>query len=133
MSVTASAAAQGTAVGLLVSLLFALVPLLEIRQVKPLLLLRADTAPRHRAARLAELAGRGVAISSALALVAMWQADSVRAGLFVSGGLAVAAGSCYVASRLLVRLTQPLTRSRVSPSATRSISLAGRATRRASS
>ncbi|MFI5177843.1 MAG: ABC transporter permease, partial [Vicinamibacterales bacterium] len=44
VGVTASAAAQGIAVGVLVSLLFALVPLLEVRQVKPLLLLRADTA-----------------------------------------------------------------------------------------
>ncbi len=48
VSVTASAAVQGIAVGLLVSLLFALVPLLEIRQVKPLLLLRADTTGTAR-------------------------------------------------------------------------------------
>ena len=46
--VTASAAVQGVAVGLLVSLLFALVPLLEMRHVKPLLLLRADTAATAR-------------------------------------------------------------------------------------
>ncbi len=37
--VTASAVVQGVAVGLLVSLLFALVPLLEVRRVKPMLLL----------------------------------------------------------------------------------------------
>src|SRR5205823_6082471 len=48
VGVTGSAAAQGVAVGLLVSLLFALVPLLEMRRVKPLLLLRADTAPTAR-------------------------------------------------------------------------------------
>ena len=48
VGVTASAAAQGVAVGLLVSLLFALVPLLEMRRVKPLLLLRADTAATAR-------------------------------------------------------------------------------------
>ena len=112
VSVTASAAAQGTAVGLLVSLLFALVPLLEIRQVKPLLLLRADTSATARRRSWQSLAA-AVVISIGLAIVAMWQADSVRAGLIVSGGLAVAAGLLYGASLLLVRLTQPLVRSRI--------------------
>ncbi len=43
---TASAVLQGLAVGLLVSLLFALVPLLEVRRVKPLLLIRGlDALP----------------------------------------------------------------------------------------
>ena len=40
---TASAVWQGVSVGLLVSLLFSLVPLLEVRRVKPLLLLRGGT------------------------------------------------------------------------------------------
>jgi putative ABC transport system permease protein len=39
-ALTASAVWQGTAVGVLVSLLFSLVPLLEVRRVKPLLLIR---------------------------------------------------------------------------------------------
>src|SRR5262249_21851274 len=47
-TITWSAALQGVAVGLLVSLLFAVVPLLEMRRVKPLLLLRADTASTAR-------------------------------------------------------------------------------------
>ena len=46
---------QGVAVGLLVSLLFALVPLLEVRRVKPLLLLRGQD-DRRCAARLPWLA-----------------------------------------------------------------------------
>jgi putative ABC transport system permease protein len=112
VSVTTSAAVQGTAVGLLVSLLFALVPLLEIRQVKPLLLLRADTSATARRRSWQSLAA-AVVISIGLATVAMWQADSIRAGLIVSGGLAVAAGLLYAASLLLVRLTRPLVRSRV--------------------
>ena len=41
---TRSAVLQGTTVGLLVSLLFSLVPLLDIRRVKPLLLLRDEAA-----------------------------------------------------------------------------------------
>jgi putative ABC transport system permease protein len=108
---TASAVAQGLAVGVLVSALFALVPLLEIRRVKPLLLLRADTATSARSrnwqSRLA-----GLAILGALAGVAVWQAGSLRAGLFVSAGLAVVAVLLLLASRLLIRITTPLTRSK---------------------
>ena len=39
---TAAAVVQGLAIGLLVSMLFSLVPLLDIRHVKPGLLLRQD-------------------------------------------------------------------------------------------
>jgi putative ABC transport system permease protein len=112
VSVTASAALQGTAVGLLVSLLFALVPLLEIRHVKPLLLLRADGAGAARQ-RTWQTWLVAALISGALVAVAMWQADSVEAGLYVTGGLAVASVLLYGAGTLLVRLTRPLARSRV--------------------
>jgi putative ABC transport system permease protein len=109
--VTWSAVAQGTAVGLLVSLLFAIVPLLEIRQVKPLLLMRADTAPtaRHRDWRSM---GAAALIGGAIALVAVWQAGSLQAGGIVTGGLAVVALALHFASRGLIRLVRPLTRSR---------------------
>lgn len=108
--VTAPAAAQGIAVGLLVALLFALVPLLEIRRVKPLLLLRADsvgTAGR----RDWQSVLAGVAVLVALSLVAVWQADSLRAGLYVSGGLALVGLALLGAGRLLVAAVRPLARS----------------------
>ena len=83
VSVRPSAAIQGMAVGLLVSLLFALVPLLDIRQVKPLLLLRAHSSTDARRRNWQSwLAGTLVAAS--LAIVAMWQADSIATGLYVS-------------------------------------------------
>jgi putative ABC transport system permease protein len=108
--VTMSAAAQGTAVGVLVSLLFALVPLLEVRDVKPLRLLRADTTTTARArdwqSRLA-----GLVVLTGVSLVAIWQADSVRVGGFVSGGLVVVALALALLSRWLIRLVRPLTRS----------------------
>jgi putative ABC transport system permease protein len=108
--ITASAAFQGLAVGLLVSLLFALVPLLDVRRVKPLLLLRADavTTARRRDWRRWLV---GAAIVAALALVAIWQADSVRAGLYVTGGLAAVGLALAGAGRLLVRAVAPLARS----------------------
>ena len=43
-TLTTSAIWQGVSVGMLVSLLFSLVPLLEVRRVKPLLLLRGGTS-----------------------------------------------------------------------------------------
>ena len=45
--VTWSAAAQGIGIGVLVSLLFSVVPLLQVRLVKPSLLLRDETASRR--------------------------------------------------------------------------------------
>src|SRR6185295_11761851 len=86
---TGSAVAQGLTVGLLVSILFALVPLLDVRRIKPLLLLRgADvsiaalsaggkTGLRARWQRIdwVQLA-TAVAVGSALVGVASWQAGS---------------------------------------------------------
>ncbi|HEX5070118.1 MAG TPA: FtsX-like permease family protein [Vicinamibacterales bacterium] len=111
VAVTPSAAAQGIAVGILVSLLFALVPLLEMRRVKPLLLLRVDTAGE---ARRGDVISRLVAVATlgALVLVAIWQSGSLRAGLFVSGGLAAVALLLLGASRFLLWGTAPLARSR---------------------
>ncbi|MGH9308703.1 MAG: ABC transporter permease, partial [Vicinamibacterales bacterium] len=91
---TWSAAVQGIAVGMLVSLLFSLVPLLEVRRVKPLLLLRgADSAaapPSSLPGRAFPLGllpaallradlvqiGATVVVTAALVGVAAWQASS---------------------------------------------------------
>ncbi len=120
---TASAIAQGVAVGLLVSLLFALVPLLEVRRVKPLLLLRGGGAGHSSGDRAAGSGRRsfvatidwvqvvtGILVSAGLVAVASWQAASVRAGLLVSGGFAVVALVLYGAAWLLVRAARPLAR-----------------------
>jgi putative ABC transport system permease protein len=92
-------------------MLFALVPLLEMRRVKPLLLLRADTA--HVARKRDWQTWLAWALTAiALMAVAVWQADSWRAGAFVSIGLVVVSIGLLLAGRLLVRLTMPLTGSR---------------------
>lgn len=108
--VTWSAVAQGSTVGLLVSLLFALVPLMEVRDVKPLLLLRADTVATARVRDWRSLAVT-VAIGVGLCVVAVWQAGSLRAGLYVCAGLAAVALVLFGASRALVGGVEPLTRS----------------------
>jgi len=124
---TGSAVLQGLAVGLLVSLLFALVPLLEVRRIKPLLLLRggdveaggpaaapgAARGARERAAAFAaslDLLQIGAAglVTLALIGVASWQAASLRAGGIVSAGFAGVAIVLYAAAWAVVRAVAPL-------------------------
>ena len=107
VSMTPSAAVQGMAVGMLVSLLFALVPLLEIRQIKPLLLLRAHSAGDARRRDWQSWLAGGLT-GAMLAMVAIWQANSLQTGLYVSVAFALIAGVLYATSAGLVRLTRPL-------------------------
>ncbi len=110
VGLTLSASVQGVAVGLLVALLFALVPLFEVRHVKPLLLLRADTASTARKPdRQSWVAG--VLVVAALVLVAMWQAGSWRTGLYVCAGLVAVGWTLSIAGRLLIKAVRPLARS----------------------
>lgn len=111
-TLTASAALQGVAVGLLVSVLFALVPLLETRAVKPLLLLRADTAATTRARDRAAWVSYAV-VGAGLAGVAAWQAGSLEAGAYVMAGLGALALVLHLGAGLLVRALAPVTRSRL--------------------
>jgi putative ABC transport system permease protein len=136
---TASGVLQGLAVGVLVSVLFALVPLLEVRRVKPLLLLRGGVeqpaAPAHRdaqaagglVARWASRAwtalrsldlvqvGAAVLVTAALIGVASWQAASLEAGGIVSIGFAVVAIVLYAAAWAIVRGVAPLAAARWFP------------------
>ena len=110
VGLTASAAAQGAGIGLLVALLFAVVPLLEVRHVRPSLLLRASSSGRPR--RDAVWFGAVVTIGALLAGLAAWQAGSWRAGLILTGGFAGVSVVLLAAGALLVRSMRPLRRSR---------------------
>ena len=126
---TLSAVVQGLSVGLLVSLLFALVPLLEVRRVKPLLLLRggdsatagapvgrAGPPPAGLAARAGAFArsvdwpqvGAAILVVAALVGIASWQAASLEAGAIVSIGFAAVALVLYIAAWAVVRAVTPL-------------------------
>lgn len=112
-SVTASAVGQGVAIGLLVAVLFSVVPLLDVRRVKPALLLRESLrAARERDwVRWAALLG----VAGALVLVASWQAASWAVGLTVSAGLAVVTVVLHLVGLALVRVIRPLAASRSVP------------------
>ncbi|MCL4847908.1 MAG: FtsX-like permease family protein [Acidobacteria bacterium] len=123
VALTASAVWQGVGIGVLVSLLFSLVPLLEVRRIRPLLLLRDSSAsegaaPRPtgwRARAVARLAradwvqvAAGVAVTVALVVLASWQAASLQVGIVVSLGFVGVAFALHLAGVLLVRLVRPL-------------------------
>jgi putative ABC transport system permease protein len=110
--VTWSAAVQGVGIGVLVSLLFSAVPLLQVRFIKPSLLLR-DEATRRRS----DWTGISVLAAVSLALVALtaWQASSLKVGVVVCTGFAGLAVVLHFAGRGLIALVAPLASSRSFP------------------
>jgi len=103
--VTWSAAAQGIGIGVLVSLLFSIVPLLEVRFVKPSVLLREEAVKARRDwTRVTAI----VLVCLALVALAAWQAASIRVGVIVCAGFATLAFVLQLAGRGLVRLIAPL-------------------------
>lgn len=114
---TPQASAQAVAVGVLVSLLFALVPLLEVRRVRPLWLLRDESARVSLGGRLRRIDwvqwASSLVVGLALALVAAWQAGSMRAGGIVAVGLVAITVLLVAAAALVVRAVRPLRHARV--------------------
>ena len=108
-ALTLPAIAQGIGIGLLVSLLFSLVPLLEVRHVKPSLLLR-DEARGRRPDAVQVLVT--LFVVSALVALTVWQAGNWRVGLVVAAGFAATALVLHFAGTLLIKAIAPLARSR---------------------
>ena len=103
---TASAVAQGVGVGVVVSLLFALGPLLEMRAIKPLALLRWGlvTSPARDWVQIVVVA----VLTAGLIVLASWQAASWGVGFWVCGGFALVAVVLHLVGQGLVRVIQPL-------------------------
>lgn len=108
-ALTVPAVAQGIGIGLLVSLLFSLVPLLEVRHVKPSLLLRDE--PRSRRPDAVQVVV-SVFVVGALVALTVWQAGNWRVGLVVAAGFAATALVLHLAGILVIRAIAPLARSR---------------------
>ena len=117
LGLTASAIVQGVGIGLLVSTLFSIIPLLHVRLVRPLWLLRpeGDLEPhtggglRGRLKKLDRLQiGAAVVLLVALVGLASWQADSLRVGAYVCGTFAVVSLLLHLAGLGLVKAVAPL-------------------------
>src|SRR5213594_2770287 len=103
---------RGVGMGLLTTVLFALWPLLEVRHVRPNLILRREVAdePAGSPGRMAWAISGLLAL--ALAGMALWQAGSWRAaGLFI-GALAAALALLNATAWLVVRLARRVPRGR---------------------
>jgi putative ABC transport system permease protein len=109
--ITRSAAVQGIGVGVLVSLLFSIVPLLRVRLVKPSLLLRAEPVAQRDWVRAAAI----VAVAGALVALTSWQVSSLRVGAIVFSSLCGLALVLQIAAEGLVRLIAPLAEVRSFP------------------
>jgi putative ABC transport system permease protein len=107
-SLTTSAVIQGFGIGLLVSILFSLPPLLEIRDVKPSLLLRAEAGKRRIDA--VQIVVIVLAVAGLVGLT-IWQAGSLNIGLVVAIGFAATALVLHLAGVVLIKAIQPLARS----------------------
>lgn len=103
---TTAAVLQGLLIGLLVSLLFSIVPMLEVRHIKPSLLLRQDIPAMPSFDWLKWLVAGAVA--TLLVAVAAWQAGSITVGLVLSAGFVVTAFVLNAAGAALIRAVQPL-------------------------
>jgi putative ABC transport system permease protein len=106
---TVSAVVQGVAIGLLIAVLFSAVPLLDVRRVKPSLLLRESVRAGGRDwVGWGALAGLLVALAS----IASWQAGSIRIGLAVSVGLAAVTAVLTLVGAAFIHAVRPLSSSR---------------------
>jgi putative ABC transport system permease protein len=92
-------ALQGLAIGMVLLLGFTLPPLLSLRKVPTLRVLRRDLDPFDAGATFAYLLG-----FVTLAGLIVWRAGSTRLGLFSVGGFVVALGVAAIAGWLLIRV-----------------------------
>lgn len=106
VGITAAAVMQGLAVGVLVSVLFALVPLLDVRRIRPLVLLREGLAPARRIDAVKVVAVGLLLV--AVGAVAVWQAGSWRIGVAVLVGLLAIAGLLLLGGMGLSKAIAPL-------------------------
>ncbi|MGH9940668.1 MAG: ABC transporter permease, partial [Blastocatellia bacterium] len=117
---TWQAALQGLGVGLMISLLFSLVPLLEIRRIKPILVLRSLTTPSKsrpgpvkfgwmkfdwRRFDWVKLAA-GLMVILGLIALASWQAGSLKIGGIFLAALAAMTFALNLAAAALMKFVR---------------------------
>ena len=102
-SVSLSTAIQGMVLGVLISLLFSALPLLQIRTIKPKLLLRDENNVNISKLDWTKWSF-GLACLLGLLGLAIWQAGSIRVGAFFLGGLAATGLVLYLSAAMLTWL-----------------------------
>jgi putative ABC transport system permease protein len=107
---TWQAALQGIGVGTLISLLFSLTPLLEIRRIKPILVLRSlatppGSRPGWRKLDWMKLAS-GLIVTLGLIALASWQAGSLKVGAIFLGALAAMTLALNVMAAALMKFVR---------------------------
>jgi len=103
LSFSLRAVLSGLAMGVGVTLLYALWPLLQIRHVRPNLILRAEIEPRLRGRRPWATA---LPIAGGLAALALWQAGSWTIGALFASGLVAALVLLALGARLVIALAR---------------------------
>lgn len=106
-SVNLATAAQGILLGVAISLLFSALPLLQIRNIKPKLLLRDENNDSLRKLDLTKWLFGAVSLAGLLAL-AVWQAGSFTVGAFFLAGLGVTSAVLYLAAIVLTSMLRRL-------------------------
>ncbi|MFN0278901.1 MAG: ABC transporter permease [Pyrinomonadaceae bacterium] len=108
-AVNLSTAWQGIILGVLISLLFSALPLLQIRSIKPKLLLRDENNVNISKLDWTKWIFGAVSLAGLLAL-AVWQAGSLKIGAFFLGGLAVTGLVLYLSAAVLTWMLKKLKR-----------------------
>jgi len=99
--VNTSTSVQGVVLGVLISLLFSALPLLQIRTIKPKLLLRDENNGSVSKLDWVRSILGAVFICGLLGL-AVWQAGSLKVGIFFLGGLAATGLVLYLSAAVLI-------------------------------
>ena len=99
------AVAAGLGIGVWVAVVFALLPLLSIRNVSPLAALRRDFEPAPRRAEPGRLLAY-VALAASVVGLSVWQAPRVRAGLAFAAGAALTTALLWAGATLLTRVVR---------------------------
>ncbi len=106
-SVNLWTAAQGVLLGVAISLLFSGLPLLQVRNIKPRLLLRDENNANLRKLDFTKWLFGALSLAGLLGL-AVWQAGSFRVGAFFLAGLAATSVVLYLAAMVLTLLLRRL-------------------------
>lgn len=102
-----STAWQGVLLGVLISILFSALPLLQVRNIKPRLLLHDATGEKTRRLDLTKTIFGAVSLIGLLALAA-WQAGSLKVGAFFLVGLGFTSLFLYGAAIILTLLLRKI-------------------------